>query len=917
MDSSAPHALWGTYIWQLEDWVASTLGPNVALLWAKSPAFSRAGGWQPLLLHMLDVAASADAVLAREPEATRKQMGEILGMEWDAARPWLLLLIAAHDLGKACPSFQAKWPERPPIEGLRLPLRIDKRVNHGFVGQLVLEGLLGELGWPADLAELVADAVACHHGSRASATSDKPDAARQIYVGRGDRPAAVRSDWESARRELFGSLHGVFQPLGAPDKPTLSGPEFMLLAGLTSFADWIGSNEEWFPLGRPHDCCDPSLWFDKRRGAAERALDALGWAPRTPLSSVSQSFEGIFKCPPRPLQQAVADVLAELSAPGVILVEAPMGEGKTEAAFYGHLELQRRFGHRGLYVALPTKATGNAMYGRTLKFLNSQAAGRTLDFQLLHGGKWLNADFKPVHLTEIHDSMTGGEVRASEWFTDKKRALLSEYGVGTVDQALLPILPVRHNFVRLWGLANRVVVLDEIHAYDEYTGTLLVDLLRWLLALGSSVMLLSATLSPSIRRRLAQALEARLPEEEEPYPRLSVFSTGQPVIQRHFEAAPGRRHRVRLQGIAADTVGFQTALAEHLPGAGLALALVNTVQRAQELYRQFPEGTLLIRDGERIGKRLGDGTEVLLFHARFPADRRQVREEHALETFGEKSERRGRKVLIATQVAEQSLDLDFDLIATDLAPIDLVLQRAGRLWRHRRDDRPLPTPTLLVAGLVGEEPPSFMGPLWWGKVYREDLLLRTWYLLHDKATLTLPDEIDPLVQAVYEDNVQVPSAVEERLAKASADGEGGAFAQRQQAKMAIIGFPDDASWNDPSRYILYDEDQPGVHRTLMAKTRLGQESVLAIPLLSEDGYQPEVAPSDAQSREWYGRGVSLSRTGVVAKIRRLGVPEGWSRSPLLRNCHPLLLDESGRWMEDPSIRMDQELGLVYESGGGA
>ncbi len=147
-------------------------------------------------------------------------------------------------------------------------------------------------------------------------------------------------------------------------------------------------------------------------------------------------------------------------------------------------------------------------------FCASQGTNRKLDLQLLHGATLLNDTFQNLRLSGIHDSETGGEIRAGEWFTHKKRALLSEYGVGTVDQALLPILPVRHNFVRLWGLANRVVVFDEIHAYDAYTGTLLVHLLRWLLALGSSVVLLSATLPPSIRRKLAGVVNADLPEQE-------------------------------------------------------------------------------------------------------------------------------------------------------------------------------------------------------------------------------------------------------------------------------------------------------------------------------------------------------------------------------------------------------------------
>ena len=340
--------------------------------------------------------------------------------------------------------------------------------------------------------------------------------------------------------------------------------------------------------------------------------------------------------PPRPLQQAVANILETLEKPSILLVEAPMGEGKTEAAFFAHLELQRRFRHRGMYVALPTKATGNAMFNRTLKFLRGQQTNRTLDLQLLHGGKLLNDTFQNLRMSNIYDSSKGGDVRAAEWFTNKKRALLSEYGVGTVDQALLPILPVRHNFVRLWGLANRVVLFDELHAYDEYTGTLLVHLLRWLLALGSSVILLSATLAPATRRKLAKVVDADFPEKENEYPRLSIFIPGEEVIQSHFKADPTRRLNIQIQKITSDLQEICSALSKYLPDNGMALVLVNTVQRAQDLYQLFPDGEPLKREGQRVGKCLADDTEVFLFHARFPADRRQKREEQVLETFGGK-----------------------------------------------------------------------------------------------------------------------------------------------------------------------------------------------------------------------------------------------------------------------------------------
>lgn len=869
-------------------------------IWAKTSS-SNSESWHPLILHMIDVAASADAILAREPYSTRTRMAAIFGLTWDEAKSWLLFVIACHDLGKASPGFQCKWRN---LSGLPLPRSPNTDINHAFVSQIALAEMLQTQGWPDELAELASDAIGCHHGSRASSiTLDN--------LG-GDRSAVGKDEWADSRQELFNALIALFKPSNTPVRPKLMGPDFMLLAGLTSFADWVGSNEEWFSFGTPEDCNDLQDWFNKRRKCADDALDAIGWEPRTPLCNEPMTFQQVFDFAPRPLQQAITDSLADITTPAIILVEAPMGEGKTEAAFYAHLELQRRFGHRGLYVALPTKATGNAMFSRTLKFLRDQGVNRKLDLQLLHGATLLNDAFQNLHLTGVHDETTGGEIRAGEWFTHKKRALLSEYGVGTVDQALLPILPVRHNFVRLWGLANRVVVFDEIHAYDAYTGTLLVHLLRWLLALGSSIILLSATLPPSIRRKLADVVNASLPPQEVEYPRLSVFQPGI-VTQKHFKADPLRRLTIKLQGVSPDLPAIRLALEENMVDGGMGLALVNTVQRAQELYRSFPGGEPIEYSGQRVGKRLDDGTEIYLFHARFPADRRQQREDRALAIFGVDGKREGRKILIATQVAEQSLDLDFDLMVTDLAPIDLVLQRAGRLWRHKRESRPVAEPILFVAGLVKDEPPSFEKPLWWSAVYREDLLLRTWSLLHTKQSLTLPDEIDTLVQAVYEEQVGVLPFLQERLNKALIAGEGDASAYKTQANMAIIGLPDDASWNDPARFVLYDEDEPGVHKTLMAQTRLGDDSIVAIPLYLDDEFNHEATPDFIRARQWFLRALSLARKGVVKKLKQSGVPEGWKSSPLLRNCYPLRLDEQGHWMEDKTVRLDDELGLVYET----
>ncbi|MDZ7619257.1 MAG: CRISPR-associated helicase/endonuclease Cas3, partial [Patescibacteria group bacterium] len=184
---------------------------------------------------------------------------------------------------------------------------------------------------------------------------------------------------------------------------------------------------------------------------------------------------------------------------------------------------------------------------------------------------------------------------------------------------------------------------------------------------------------------------------------------------------------------------------------------------------------------------------------------------------------------------------------------------------------------------------------------------------HGREEITLPDEIDRLVQAVYEEQVDVLDTLRERLEQAQIEADGKNYAHKGEANLAIIGLPDDASWNDPARFVLYDEDEPAVHRSLMAKTRLGEDSLIAIPLFPTDGFHPDCPPGFTQAKQWYLRAVALSRLGVVKRLRAAGVPEGWLKSPLLRNCYPCLLDSDGRWVEDASVRLDEELGVVYEA----
>jgi CRISPR-associated endonuclease/helicase Cas3 len=176
----------------------------------------------------------------------------------------------------------------------------------------------------------------------------------------------------------------------------------------------------------------------------------------------------------------------------------------------------------------------------------------------------------------------------------------------------------------------------------------------------------------------------------------------------------------------------------------------------------------------------------------------------------------------------------------------------------------------------------------------------------------LPDEIDRLVQTVYEEHVTVPEFLRERLEKALEHEAGEVIALSGQANQAIIGLPDDASWNDPARFVLYDEDEPAVHKTLMAQTRLGEDSIIAIPIFQDDEFRDETTPDVDRTKQWFMRAVSISRKGVVRKLRSRGVPEGWKKSPLLRNCFPLIIDVESRWTVNAQVKLDDDLGLVYE-----
>lgn len=892
---------------RFERWLESAAGRLEWLLWGKAqPKRGSAEPAHPLLCHLIDVMAVGRHLMTDIlPTATVRRLGLGGGAADDGALATLSLLIALHDLGKATPAFQIKQASVARALNKRnfdfnQP---DSARHHGAAGvPLVAETLRARFGLDEPMAHPAARAVCAHHGSFPSDEETEKVGPRE----RGQRPA-----WNQARQAI---VEAIAKAAGMSDRTLIALPAddwafYLLLAALTSVADWIGSMVEYFPYAAAPSSLEE--YVGRADASAVRALRQVGI--RHAPEPLAQSFRELFGKEPWPLHIACEEIAPALREPSLILIEAPMGEGKTEAALLLADALVVQAGQGGLFVGLPTQATANQMLGRVGAFITKFGEGRK-NLQLAHGNAFNGAAISGIYDEDgdhdvNHHGHNEADVIAEQWFARAKRALLSTFAVGTVDQALLGVLPVRHSFVRLFGLAGKTVVLDEVHAYDTYTSTLIDRLIEWLHALGASVLLLSATLPSYRRQKLIDAFgKPRLEESAAAaYPRLSIVTAG--AARTIGFAARAANRRVQLESLPDDHDAVARALADRIVDGGCAGWICNTVQRAQGAYEAI----------ERLRKagRLAADTAVLLVHARFLAVHRRLREEQIKNWLGPDGTRPQRAIVIGTQVLEQSLDLDFDVLATDLAPIDLVLQRAGRLHRHQRGSRaPLvaePRLFVVTPDLAGGD--SALRDV--AIVYDPFIVRRTQHVLAGRPFLSIPDEIEPLVEAVYAEQPPAGFTDSERDRERH---DKAAFNARMKVLPKLLLPPTDA--DDPFAEL----SKPQADDVVEAATRLGKPSVEAIVFWDEDGMvrcaaggEPvdiESPPPAARLEEWLDSGMRIAApSDLVRELRALPQKDRWKRNALLRDRRPLVLGPDGMSVGRCMVRLDPELGLVVTSNG--
>ncbi|MEB2361603.1 MAG: CRISPR-associated helicase Cas3' [Bryobacteraceae bacterium] len=661
-------------------------------------------------------------------------------------------LAALHDVGKVSPGFQVKSEAWLALHALRDRALQERWVwyeaDHAKISQSTTQKLLGMPnldGWAA--------AVGAHHGRVSGRLVE-------------DVP------WEPERLRLAAELIAEFGAL--PNTPP-SDAVIWLTAGLIAVADWIGSDEKQFPQEARWDLTD-------RRQRAQAALAKIGLRPAR--ARELSGFRDLFPNIPSPnsLQTTTLQVVRE---PGIYVVEGPMGCGKTEAALAAAYRLIAAGKATGLYFALPTQVTSNRIHLRVQEFVQ-RISEDGAEVRLAHGASWMaETETAPLlRATSPVDSEARRDAHgARSWFASGKRALLTRYGVGTIDQALLGIVAAKHFFVRQFGLAGKVVILDEVHSYDLYTGTLITELAKRLKELRCTVIVLSATLTEKRRRELLEAAD------DQPlgraYPIISGVAGS--FMEQKCEPPPSKTVRIRhFRGVLPVTEAM-----EHARNGECVLWIRNTVDDAQATYRE-------LRSANFAG-----GPALALLHSRFPFFRREELEEKWMERLGKDLTKRPPGcILVSTQVAEQSVDIDADLLLTDLAPADMLLQRLGRLWRHDRRSRPSAGPEvwiqmpqaddafLRVAGR--EELRAVLGKS--ARTYAPYVLLRSLEQWRNRARITLPGDIREILEAAYaEPSGNEPAAWRELREEL----------ERHKEKMAQSARSATAVWHIP---VLPDEE---------------------------------------------------------------------------------------------------------------
>ena len=971
--------------------------------WDKTEMVSR---WLPLWQHLDDAGAVAEYLWDHWlSPSVRGMIAQTFNGEQNAKRI-TTFLAGAHDIGKATPAFAVStskhWVRlRDDIRKSGLPLQNDipdrKKLPHGLASHIIMSNWLQErFGWVSMKTHQLAVIIGGHHGV--------PPDVRQVTDASYMEKLLGEQKWKSTQFRLLDRTARVFEIndalLSGMSEIAIPQTIQVLLTALVMIADWQASDVELFSMPLLGD--QPIGGIHRIQSALAKIDLPLPWKPLLVEEEIDKRLRSRFSLPSsvvaRPIQRATAEIALSIDIPGILVIEAPMGEGKTEAALLAAESLAQRSGASGCFVALPTQATTDAMFIRVLKWLEKlpQVGNDIVESAhsiiLMHSKATLNNSFRDLNFkgeivgieqdnidvsSNIEEQDTVNiNPYVNNWTKGRKKGLLADFVVGTIDQLLFTSLKTRHLALRHLGVAGKVVILDEVHAYDVFMSVYLKRALEWLGAYGIPVILLSATLPDAKKRDLISAYQqgqnsqlsiARSsfePEKsswasplsvskqksdlslsgysqnnhsniENTYPLLTYLKNGK-YVSTHV-ASSTREYHISLSTMSDSNEDLLSSLEYLMADGGCVLIVRNTVWRAQQT-------ALFLRQSF--------GDDVRLVHSRFIGHHRIQNDQWLLDNFGAPSfidhrakQRPSRAIVVGTQVLEQSLDIDFDLLISDIAPIDLLLQRIGRLHRHKRGEnesqRPsrLRSPKCIIVGVSDwdSNPPKISDGL--TKIYSESSLLRSAALILEKVNkstpLDLPRDIKSLVENGYSNDPLGPDKWQEAMKDARKKEQKEIDKLYDKAKIFLLNSP-----QDPGSSIMgwlnagigeVDDTSSGI-----AQVRNGDDSFEVILLMLDsnnqlripDGphkYAGEVIPIDQNLEypvaqavagcvirlpSWYTRGTQGEQ--LIYILEHEYYIQEWQNNQLLRGQLILPIKSEGTLINGAYFKYGIQYGLEIE-----
>jgi CRISPR-associated endonuclease/helicase Cas3 len=739
-------------------------------LWAKKSVIKETGEylWLPLLTHLYDTKYTIRALYTNWLSRSQQELLAINNNE-DAGQQVIEFIAFLHDCGKATPAFQTKsgYDHNYDLDNELL----DKLANVGFTGlsvdmltesrksphAMAGEAILENLGVNRTIGAIIGG----HHGKPLdgiSAAKENEEDHTSNYL-QTDKHTTEQNNWKSIHQELLDLALSECGYDSVDDLPQLTQPQAIIIEGLLIMADWLASseytkyydksihdlvNKQMFTLVNLDTTFDEIDEVDRFKTAWNNWHVSDKWEP---MNVDNEPYKTRWGFTPKPIQSMITNRIEATTDPGMIIVEAEMGIGKTEIALLASEQLAYKTGKSGLFFGLPTQATSNMMFGRVVKWLEYLSHNNDEEYlmRLATGNAGFNSEYMAMtDANSVDQENKESGVYTNSWFNGKKSILL-DFTTGTIDNLLQMGLKQKHLALKHLGLSRDVVVIDEAHAYDSYMNSFLYEALEWLGTYHVPVIVLSATLPIAKRNDLLNSYyhgkygrkltrDGIVPDnfdKEQGYPLLSILD-GKQVSQYHdFPGNEDKHIQVELMD-DNDEMLIASAL-ENISNGGVAGIIVNTIKHAQSIADQIPD----------------DIPHILLHSSFLSTDRKKIEDEITSglgkptgENINDKL-RPDKYIVIGTQVLEQSLDIDFDVLYSEIAPIDLLLQRVGRLHRHQRT-RPqeLENPKFYVFGI---QPNHEYGNSKY--IYPNYLLRKTEDLL--TSELVLPRDIPTLVNEVY------------------------------------------------------------------------------------------------------------------------------------------------------------------------